>query len=131
MQYKMLLKYRRFWLFLLTLEVAVIILFSLLALPPLPDMEFRFMDKIQHFGAYLVLGATAFLAFHRPRLWFRQALGVIMGCLLFGGAIEILQNFTGRSMEVMDLAADLSGAILGAGGISLWLYTRKLKEDHP
>ena len=65
-------------------------------------------DKLMHL---LGFGALAMpLAFAYPR----RALAVVIAATLFGGAIEVIQPFTGRSAEWFDLVADAGGAALGA-----------------
>jgi VanZ family protein len=102
------------WLRAVTAAVAVAIL--VLSLLPLPQPELPgvdFVDKILHALAYLLLGFLLFacqLPGPRPRL----ALVAVLGSLLFGGLIELLQPLALRRRELADLAADLAGAVAGA-----------------
>ena len=50
----------------------------------------------------------------RSRRRFTTVLIVAALCILFGGLIEYLQTFTGRQAELLDMAADLVGAVCGA-----------------
>jgi len=68
------------------------------------------LDKLAHVLAFGALAAP--LAFAYPRHWRAVALAV----LAYGGMIEIVQPFTGRSAEWADLLADGLGAFLGAWG---------------
>jgi VanZ family protein len=74
-------------------------------------------DKLEHFTAYfgLVSMATMMVGL-RPRLGW-----AILGVILFGGALEILQGYTGRDPEVLDFVANSLGAIAGLGAGVLFL----------
>jgi VanZ family protein len=87
-----------------------ILLLSLL--PDVPAATKGVGDKIPHLVAYAVLGFLLFLA--RGNTGPRSLALTVMLCALYGGAIEILQNFTGRNMELGDWAADLAGALAGS-----------------
>ena len=67
-------------------------------------------DKILHFEAYFVLGAMAGAAFRsrKPVLW-----GVV-GLIVLGGMLEIIQAQVGRDMSLLDEAANAAGALSGA-----------------
>lgn len=65
-------------------------------------------DKIGHVVAFAALSAP--LAWRHPRHWWAVALAA----LAFGGLIEIVQPYVGRSREIADLLADGAGAVLGA-----------------
>ncbi|MBI9101201.1 MAG: VanZ family protein [Spirochaetales bacterium] len=114
--------------------IFIIISVSLLSLlpRPLPNLPDKpGLDKILHFIAYTAVGFTLHLYFHmRPRgrkggvnvLWL-----VLLFCIIYGGAIEILQGYTGRSPEWFDLLADGAGGLFGAFLSSLLL---KLLPEH-
>ncbi|MEQ8902407.1 MAG: VanZ family protein [Roseovarius sp.] len=78
------------------------------------------LDKLAHFLAFGALAAP--LAFAYPRHWRAVALVV----LAYGGMIEIVQPFTGRSAEWADLLADGLGAFLGAWGAARLGRRRRL-----
>ena len=78
--------------------------------PHPPDMSGLLgWDKAQHFIAYSGLASMATLVIGlRPRLsW------AILGVIAMGGALEILQYFTGRDAEWLDFAANTMGAVTG------------------
>jgi VanZ family protein len=106
---------------------AAILLASLLPRAPLRLERIRFADKISHALAYLVWGFLLFLSQQtgRPR---RRALLAVLVCLLFGGAIEVLQGFTGRSPELADLLADGLGAAVGTGAAGAALRRMDRRE---
>ncbi len=88
--------------------------------PHPPDLSGVLMwDKAQHFVAYFGLGGMATLALGvRPKLaW------TILGIILFSGALEILQGYTGRDPDIFDFIANSIGAFAGlaAGMLFLWL----------
>lgn len=47
------------------------------------------------------------LCLHRRLLW------AVLGVVLLGGALEILQGYTGRDPDIMDFAANTVGALCG------------------
>jgi VanZ family protein len=66
-------------------------------------------DKLEHFTAYFGLASMATMALGiRPKLaW------AILGVIMFGGALEIVQGLTGRDAELNDFIANSIGAISG------------------
>ena len=98
----------------LLLTAVAITILSLLPDPPQPDLDIPFQDKIEHFIAYAALGGLTVGSF-----WSRMRRPLILAAAIilsvaFGGVLEILQSFTGRSTELGDLIADFLGAVLGA-----------------
>lgn len=108
--------------YVLTLFLAAAIAALTLAPMPsgLPSMPGQ--DKIAHFMAFAVLAVP--LAWRYPRKWAVLALMVAA----YGGLIEIIQPYFGRSMEFADFLADGAGAFLGAWCASRiagrWLLAR-------
>lgn len=69
-------------------------------------------DKVGHAAAYAVLGG--FLTLATGRVW----LAVLLATL-FGVSDEVHQYFVpGRHADVLDVVADLVGALLGALGVA-------------
>ena len=67
-------------------------------------------DKVLHFTGYALMSAGAVGFCHEPR---RLGLLALVAAAL-GGAIEVAQAFTPyRSAELLDFAADATGAALG------------------
>jgi VanZ family protein len=92
---------------------AAIVLLSLLPLPQPRLPGVHFLDKLLHALAYLLLSFLLFasqLPGPRPRL----VLASVLGSLLLGGLVELIQPLTLRRRELLDLAADLAGAVVGA-----------------
>ena len=101
-----------------TLVLAVLIGF--LTLTPIQNPGVPGTDKNHHLIAFAALALP--LSFSRPRL----APWVVLAAVGYGGAIEIIQPYVGRSGEVFDLMADALGAVIGgAAGVALqWLRGR-------
>ena len=75
--------------------------------PPLPGPWA--WDKADHFTAYFGLALLATLAWglRRSLVW------VLLGVVVLGGALEILQAFVGRDAEWGDFFANTLGALAG------------------
>ncbi|RYF55505.1 MAG: VanZ family protein [Comamonadaceae bacterium] len=81
-------------------------------MPPRVPMPSTGWDKVNHVLAFAVLALLG------CRSYPRRAALVLSGLLAYGGAIELLQAFTGyRAAEWLDLAADGAGLSFG------WLLT--------
>ncbi len=73
-------------------------------------------DKLHHLIAYAALSLP--IAIRRHKFW----LLLLLGCLLWSGAIELIQPYVNRYGEWADLAANFVGLVLGT---SLGLIMRK------
>ena len=78
--------------------------------PAAPNILPEINDKLLHFGAYFVLGAMAAGAV-RTR---GQVKWAILGLIVVGAAIELLQALVGRETSLLDGLANGLGAIAGA-----------------
>ncbi|MEM6462232.1 MAG: VanZ family protein [Pseudomonadota bacterium] len=81
---------------------------AVLALAPLSLGGANGSDKLFHFLVFATLAAPLPMA--RPRL----LLPVVLAAIAYGGLLEILQPFTGRSAEWLDFGANGFGAVAGA-----------------
>jgi hypothetical protein len=100
-----------------TLAGWVVILITLTSIPnPSFHLSIPYQDKIAHFGFY---GVAGFLC----TLWRRESGGDRAGAILYaiafvaflGAADEIHQRWIpGRSMDLLDWAADVAGGAAGA-----------------
>jgi VanZ family protein len=78
-------------------------------------------DKAQHFIAYFGLAsmATMVVGPNRRLVW------AVLGVILLGGALEILQGYTGRDPDIFDFVANSLGALSGtAVGLLCWIALR-------
>jgi VanZ family protein len=121
------LKLKSFWLFTGGALVLTVVAASLAPLPATPVME---SDKLLHIAAYAGLGAWF------GAIYLRRWHAVVIGALVaLGIGVEFAQTLTGyRSFEMLDIAADATGAVLGillattpVGGSLGWIERRLLK----
>lgn len=92
----------------LSLFLAVVIAgFTLTPLPPGPTMPAG-MDKVYHFLAFAVLVFPVIVTDTGRWTW------VVPVAIVYGGGIELLQPFVGRSAEWLDFGANVSGVLAGA-----------------
>ena len=103
-------------LILLIVLATTILTLSLLPEVPLNVKIFAKMDKVQHWVAYTGLGFLVLLTIQGSRralaLYFALS---VFSCTMYGGIIEVLQGFTGRTPETADFFVNMFGA--AAGGI--------------
>ena len=81
----------------------------------LPSPTFTFQDKLVHAVAYAVLAALCTLSIPRLRR-IPAALRSIVLAMTYGILLEIIQGLfiPGRSFDLLDIAANAVGAVLGA-----------------
>jgi len=104
-----------------------ILILSLVPKPPEVIREFVFGDKIMHLGAYIALAFS--MGFILPK-YFKvktNVLFTIISSSLYGGLIEFLQGFTGRSTELSDLLFDAAGAAIG---VLLYFIFKKITYNY-
>jgi VanZ family protein len=104
-----------------TCLLAVIIAWATLTPnPPTPDLDSPHADKIYHVVAFAVLVLPTAVLYARSLTWI---LPLACG---FGIAIELVQPYTGRALEVADILADLVGCGVGtAVGLTLRAIVRR------
>ncbi|MFD1871792.1 VanZ family protein [Hymenobacter bucti] len=104
-------------------------------MPRTPDWKLLAFDTAAHAGVFAVLAVLSWVALRQQRRWpalaQRAGIVVLIGCVLFGGLIEILQYLmaVGRQAEWSDLAGDSLGAVLAlllVGGGWHWWSRRRL-----
>ena len=81
---------------------------------PEPALKLWQPDKIAHLGVYLIFGSLILWAWHkRGLLDNRHKIGTVLGCILYGIMMEIMQFsfFPGRYFEVNDIIANIIGSI--------------------
>ncbi|OAV42998.1 VanZ family protein [Lewinella sp. 4G2] len=94
-------------------------------LPEIPDWSSLFSpDKVAHFGAYAIFALLLSVEFH-PRGGLRGACLAFLIAALFGALMEVLQGVsgTGRSADLIDIAANCIGALIGC---LLFLFIHQL-----
>jgi VanZ family protein len=97
--------------------VAVVAWGELTPHPPHLADEIFGWDKAEHFTAYFGLALLATLAWglKRSLIW------IYLSIVLLGGALEILQFYTGRDSDWHDELANCLGAAAGMGLAALYL----------
>lgn len=103
----------------LGLTIILVAIIAIVTLAPIPVPKgLGGTDKTYHFMAFMAL--TIPVSTLKPK-WLLLA---IPAFAMFGGAIEIIQPYVGRSCELADWIADLQGIAIGAGlGLMLhWAY---------
>jgi len=108
---------------------SLIIMSSLLPIQsdePLPEHFYLRGDLYQHFGAYALLTFFALLSWGET---LRRAGLIMISIVCLGAALEFIQPWIGRSLDVFDLAANSAGVIVGGFCmlcVSFWrLRTRR------
>lgn len=87
--------------------------------------EPHFWDKAMHFTAYFILSALAVAAL-RAR---KQALLAMLGLIVMGAVLEVIQGLIGRDMSARDELANTLGVITGA--IVVWAVRAVLVRPRP
>ncbi|MDR1861180.1 MAG: VanZ family protein [Bacteroidales bacterium] len=91
----------------------VVVALCLMPSSELPDISFRFSDKLAHFGFYF--GWSALLMSSLRRKSMPVAIVLVLILVAFSGGIELMQQYMGygRSASWGDLAANSAGALVG------------------
>lgn len=89
--------------------IVIAVLIAVLTLSPNPHLPKNdiHLDKLAHMAAFFGL------VFPTAALWPRVTAWIGLAAVLYGGAIEVIQPYTGRSAEFADLLADGIGVGLG------------------
>jgi VanZ family protein len=100
----------------------------------LPRLGFAGQDKLVHLGEYGLLGFFARRALVRwlgdgPRTRTASVLAAMAVAFVYGLSDEFHQSFVpGRSVEALDVLADVTGGLTGAV-VHLHLWSRRLRKD--
>lgn len=101
--------------------MAMLFGFSSLSTLPSPPGDLSFYDI--HIAAYAGLGALAARATAKGtrHVSWRAVLAAILISSLYGVSDEYHQRFVpGRSFDMLDMAADAIGSVVGASAIWVW-----------
>ena len=97
----------RLWMVAFWLLAVATLWFSLVPVERVPT-SFQFWDKAQHALGFAALAALGLMGY--PGQWRR----VLLGLVLFGIAIEVLQHLSGwRFGDWLDWVADCVGVLIG------------------
>jgi VanZ family protein len=99
---------------LVLLAVAILVL-SLLPETPF-DVKFLFgLDKVQHWLAYAALGCLVLLTISKKEGSLLRYFALsVFSCTMYGGLIEVLQGYTGRTPDTVDFFVNMFGSAAGA-----------------
>lgn len=100
--------------------VWALVIFVLCVMPaediPDPHLHIPHLDKLVHFGMFFIMAVLLCNELeYQTRMTMRKIyLTTVCITLIYGGVIELLQeHFFNRSGDVVDLLADVFGAIIG------------------
>ena len=97
------------------LAALVVCVTSLSPTDKLPSALFAVSDKAEHVFAYAILALLGWWAYPRRQLV------MMVGLVVFGGAIEIIQSASGlRTGDLIDWLADAIGVAIGML-VAAWL----------
>jgi len=99
-----------------TVALTLAMLWPISQPPSVPD----FTDKIVHLFGF------AALAFPLARTGRFGLIPVLVGASTFGGLIEVIQPYFGRSADMQDWIADIAGV---AVGIAMALLYRRIRHN--
>jgi VanZ family protein len=108
----------------LAIAIAALTLFPVTIPEPMAETS----DKIYHVIAFAALALPSAFLIPRAMIWLLPLF------VLFGGAIEIIQPYVGRSGEAADFVADIIGIGLGVvfgltlRGVARFLLAPKLQS---
>lgn len=114
--------------------LAWMVLITVLSLSSFEDLDTSsfdvpYTDKAVHFFFYFVASVLCFLYYLHPRSFNRKSsvkgiITLIIVLVLYGILIEVLQYkfIPNRSGEVLDVAANTTGVILGIGFVKIFFY---------
>ena len=114
------------------LLVVTIVGVTYLSLTPAPPATPGGFDKANHVIAYAALAFLLVLSVRRPPNRLVRLLGLVAVTVAYGVAMEIIQRYTGRDLDPMDVAANTIGATIGvAGGLLArrWFSHRSSRSD--
>jgi len=119
--------------FVITIIWALFILFICLIpgsnIPKLNSIDIPYLDKMIHFGMYLILSILLVSTIRRSSFFDKNPklsyMLVVLLAILYGGAIELLQDIEvfARDSDYLDFIANAAGVI---SGLFIYFLLRKL-----
>jgi hypothetical protein len=113
-----------------TASVALLSWIVVISLGPVPSAapDFAWSDKAYHAAHYAALaGLLLLVAVWRPGRgagpWPNRASAVVVGLIVLGAVLEVLQAFVGRQPDVVDLLADAAGVVVA---VMVWRLARRV-----
>lgn len=111
---------KKTWVLLTRNIIWAVVIFILCAMPseniPDPHLNIPHLDKVVHFGMFFIMAILLCNELEYQTRFSLRKIYVTTICiaLIYGGVIELLQQyFFNRSGDVLDLLADVFGAIVG------------------
>lgn len=96
------------------LLVGTLVLVTYFSLTPSPPTAPAGWDKAWHLAAYLTLAFLLVLSVPTRRFRLKLALLLALATIAYGVLIELIQEATGRQLELADMGMDAIGAVIGA-----------------
>lgn len=109
----------------LVVSVTLLVVVTILLLMPVPEGEGRLprhVDKLVHFAVFFIVAFPAYVA--RMRFW----PVILIGLVLYGGAVELIQPHFGRSAEFADFIANSLG-VIAALPCAVWFRMRRRSKS--
>lgn len=110
----------------------MLVLLALFSIPSeeLPQMDFRWADKIAHAVSFFVLGLLWMRSLSGS--WRRRALITLAIGVLYGIGTEFYQGVMplGRRFDPLDAVADAAGALLAVGASFPWFRKKAHAESN-
>ena len=103
-------RYFKLWLAIGWLLVLLVCYFSLTSTPPKIDVQFKYLDKLEHLLSYFVL------MFWFAQLYLKNKTRIYYALffILLGITLEVLQGLGGvRFFEYADMLANTTGVVIG------------------
>ncbi|MBN1698205.1 MAG: VanZ family protein [Spirochaetales bacterium] len=108
-----------------------ILVFSLIPKIIINPPGIDWFDKLLHTSVYTVLGVLSFLSFiGERRSVIQKAVLLVILLSLYGGIIEVLQSFTGRTPDIFDFFSDSIGASVGVGSCFVICFLKRKSKHH-
>ncbi len=95
------------------LLVATVVAVTTLSLAPIGIDGPEGTDKLGHFAAYTALSFFAVFSLRPGGDLLKRSVTVILLAASYGVLMEIIQHFVGRDFDLLDMAANTTGAAIG------------------